>query len=549
MSMVSKIYRATSFRERVFFFSALALFCAALVTWVLFSHDRFTTAVPAPGGTYTEGVVGQPSFVNPLFVGSNDVDRDLVEILFKDVISLSETYRVHPDGKTWTLRLREGGMWHDGTPLTSDDVIFTIATIQNPDARSSLFSAWQGIRAERVSEREVTLILPAAYAFFEDQLRDLRPIPKHLFEGIPSANFRLSQYVLEPVGNGPFRFVSFDTKKNGFITRYTLRANEQYGGAQPYLDEFVFRFYSDEGALIDDFNSGALDGVGGLYPDTIDRLVRRHQLFSLSMPRYYAVFFNQFTHPALKDPDVRAAMKLAINKDDIIAQVFRGAATSVRGPLLPTMAGYKESLYPADVFSLEEASSTLGARGWQAGADGVRTHTTIKETLSLELIIPQGNAFLAKTAELLRDSWGKVGIALTIRSLPSSEMNDAIRTRNYQMLLFGNVFGRSTDLYSFWHSSERFYPGLNLSLYENRTVDSLIESVRKTIEQEKRARDWDTLQTTIIRDAPAIFLYSPHYFYVTSPRLQGFEESVAPLASDRFDRVEHWYVHTKRVLK
>lgn len=549
MGIVSTLYRITSQRERIVFWSALILFCAVLAFWVLHSLDRFTNVFPTRGGTYIEGEVGQPSFINPLFVGSNDVDRDLVEVLFKDVLALAETYKVQSDGKTWVIRLRDAIFWHDGVPVTSDDVVFTIEAIQNPDARSPLFSAWQGVRAERVSEREVRLTLPGPYAFFEEQLRDLRPIPRHLFYTIPPSNFRLSTYILEPIGNGPFRFSSFQKNKQGFITRYTLIANEAYFNQRPYFDSFVFRFFSDEDALILAFNSGDVHGVGGMYREGLARLTLRHEQHALVMPRYYAVFFNQFTHPAIKDSGVRTALRLALDKGSMIRDIFDGAAITVRGPLLPTMPGYNESLYPADEFSLEKAGALLDARGWKLSSDGVRTFGSSSTSLALELVVPQTNPFLMQTATFLKDAWAPLGVSLTVRPLSAVEVSEVIKTRNYQMLLFGNVFGRSADLYSFWHSSERFYPGLNLSLYDNKTVDGLIESVRKTMQQDKRARDWETLQLSIVRDAPVLFLYSPHYMYAVTTRLNGFTMTTLPLASDRFDHVEDWYFYTERVFK
>ncbi len=129
--------------------------------------------------------------------------------------------------------------------------------------------------------------------------------------------------------------------------------------------------------------------------------------------------------------------------------------------------------------------------------------------------------------------------------------NEVAKNRDYEMLIFGNIFrnGDVPDLSSFWHSSERFYPGFNLAIYENKTADSLIESIRKNLNERNRERDLATLQSLIIRDVPAIFLYSPDYFYIAKTSLKGFEDEFISLSSNRFKNIEKWYVKTVRVFK
>ena len=123
--------------------------------------------------------------------------------------------------------------------------------------------------------------------------------------------------------------------------------------------------------------------------------------------------------------------------------------------------------------------------------------------------------FLVETANLIKEDWLKIGVKLNLTVHSPQQINDEIiKTRNYQMLIFGNIFGNgdSPDLYSFWHSSERFYPGLNLALYENKTADTLIQSIRKTLNDLKRQADLSSLQSIIIQDYPAVFLFPPIIF-------------------------------------
>jgi peptide/nickel transport system substrate-binding protein len=513
-----------------------------------------TKLVPVSGGEYIEGVVGQPIFINPILVGSNDPDRDLVKLLFSDLIALADNYKASGKGKVWNVRLKDNIFWHDGQSITSDDVIFTVKTIQDSDSRSPLFSMWQGVTIDRVSEREIKITLPAPYAFFETTLKELRPIPKHIFEPVPAANLRLSDYNLEPIGSGPFKFSAIKKERSGFVSEEQLVRSENYFDKKPYLDGMTLKFYQNEDDLLGAFNSGAISGFGGLNQKNLSKINISHQIFKLRMPRYYAIFFNPYNNSSLKDKSVRLALNYAVDKKSLIDKVFGGQAIPVYGPLLPGIEGYDAGVYPENNFSLEKANQLLDSNGWLIGGDGVREKTIDKkesQRLEFTLIIPE-IPFLEEAAEIIKNDWGRAGIKLnlSIRSLNDTN-NDVIKTRNYEMVFFGNIFrnSESPDLSSFWHSSERFYPGLNLALYENKTVDNLLMAVRENLNNTTRQADLSGIQSAIINDSPAVFLFSPPYFYAARKSLGGPEENFISLPSDRFDEIQNWYVKTARVFK
>jgi len=146
--------------------------------------------------------------------------------------------------------------------------------------------------------------------------------------------------------------------------------------------------------------------------------------------------------------------------------------------------------------------------------------------------------------------WEKIGVALNINVMePKDIAESVIKTREYEMLIFGNILNNAPDLFSFWHSSQRYYPGLNLSLYESDTADAFLESIRRNFDQQDRTEDLVALQSLIIQSTPAIFLFSPNYLYASAPRLEGFSTSFIITPSHRFDTVEKWYVKSTRVFK
>ena len=546
LSKLKKIFQALSKRERLIFAVFFLIFLVSLVSLAIDFISRHSVSLPIQGGEFNEGIIGQPIFVNPVLTAS-DADRDLVELLFEDVLDLAENYKFEEQGKVIRIRLKDNLFWSDGKPLTSDDVIFTIKTIQNPDTRSPLFDSFKGIEPFRVSERELTLTLPIPYAFLKTILKDLRPIPKHLFADIPAANLKLSNYNLEPVGSGPFKYLSSKKQKDGFILSYQLIQNK-YAVKKPFLKKFNINFYPDEKSAKNAFNKGEIDGLAGLEPNSLKEIIVPHQEFTLWLPRYYAVFLNQNTNDSLKDINVRKALNYATDRKKIIDTVLGGHGKEVFGPLTPTMKGYDPTLAEKNFFSLEKANEILEQNNWHLNEAGVRekTEKQTKKVLEFNLTIPESPLFI-QTANILKEDWRKIGVKINIVTMASLE--ETIKNRDYQMILFGNIFGRNPDLFSFWHSSERFYPGLNLSLYENKTVDALIEKIRGDFDEESQLIDYKNTQTIINDELPAIFLFTRSYNYLMSNQIKGFEAENIPIPSARFENVDKWYLKTIKVFK
>ena len=545
-----KLFKSFSGKEYIVFFVAFLVFFISFSLWVVEFLNQITILVAVGGGIYFEGLVGQPSFINPV-LAVNDIDRDLSELIFSDLADLAESYKPDKDGKIWRYRLKDGIKWHDGKEITSDDIIFTIETIQNQDVRSSLFQNWQGVSVERISEREIELKLPAPYVFFKSALEALKPIPKHIFSDIPASNLRLSNYNLEPIGSGPYKFLNLKKRNDGYVILYNLEANGDYFADKPYIKKISFAFYNNETDVIDAFNAGEIHGFGLLSRENLPKIVFPHQVIPLKMLKYYAIFLNNYSHLSLKEKNVRLALNSAINKPAIIEKIFNGQAEIVNGPLVDGIEGFDNP--PAGG---EKVNQIFDNSGWLVNKDGIREKKIGKELVKLEFILTVPEVqFLIETAKLIKNDWEKIGVRADISIVSLSEINSQlIKSRDYQMLLFGNILGEAPDLYSFWHSSEKFYPGLNLALYENKTVDRLIESIRNNFDNDKRNRDLSALQAIIIDDQPAIFIYSPKYIYIAKKSLSGFDSidgrgKFISFSSDRFKNFQKWYVKTARVFK
>ncbi len=549
MSFFKKIFSAFTTKERTAFLVAAAVGAISLIAIIVIFISEATTTMPTTGGSYTQGVVGQPEYINPVTAAS-ETDLDIVKMVYSNVPDIADSITSSPDGKTWTVHLKPDLHWQDGAQLTSDDVIFTVESIQNPDAQSPLAANWQGIAAERVSELEVKFILPAPYAFFGDNLKNLYIIPKHIFNDVPPGNWRLSEYNLKPVGSGPYEFVSYTRGSDGFISSYQLTAWKDSFSRKPLISDFAFSFYRDEGDMIQAFNTGSIDGFQLASPSEIASIARPYNLASMRTTDYYALFLNQSVGQALQDPAVRNALSDAIDRNALVADALGGNGIPDAGPIPPD-APYASPTIAIPTSSPETASTTLAAAGWKLGPDGIRAKTIGTTTIPLQVTITVPDIdFLVRTAQMVQNDWTAVGVATAVATdSPDSIMNDVVNNRNYGALLFGNILGPSSDLYSFWDSAERFAPGLNLAAYNNPTVDGLIQTARTTMNEASRTQAFAAAESAIVRDNPAIFLYSTNDLFVTDKGVHGITQKTLSDPSDYFREVSSWYLETARMLK
>lgn len=541
------ILRSFSKKERLIFIAAFLVF---LTTFLLFSINFIqiaTTLVPVDSGEYSEGIAGQPIFLNPVLSENNTPDSDINRLVFANLKNLMESYEISGDKKIFMVRIKGGLTWQDNQPLTTDDIIFTIEAIQDTDTNSPLYQNWKGVKVERVSEREMKIILPYQYAFFENILKSLQPIPKHIFANIPFAHMKLSNYNLEPIGSGIFTFSGFSKQKDGFITSINLKRNENFSDTKSHLSSFVFNFYHNEDDIIKSFNSGDIDGFSLNDPKKIASLYTPHQVLNILMSRYYAIFLNPNSNPLLKDSSIKSALNYATDKKAITNRIFDNYAMPIEGPVLIGNNDWDNS----HEFSLEKANQILDNAGWTLNSDGVREIKDKNSDKKLEFAITVYPApFLIETIKIIKDDWAKIGVKININTpSPSNFEQNIIKSRNYDMLAFGNIYGENQDLFSFWHSSQKFYPGLNLSVYDNKNADFLIELIRTDFDSNKRIEELKRLQSTIEADQPAVFLYSPSYIYVSTKKLKGFDDKSIGVPSDRFSNFQNWYVKTARVLK
>jgi len=356
-------------KEKIVFSIFLGLFiCSGLFSTVNF-YVKHTEIAPSAGGEYVEGLVGSPRFINPIYAQGSDVDRDLVEIIFSSLVpDLTKDLKVTEDGKAYEITLKDNVFWHDGEKLTADDVIFTIKTIQNPDYKSPLRANYLGIETQKISDYAVSLKIKDPYSAFLERLEDLKIMPEHIWQGISPQNFLLTNYNLKPVGSGPYQFKDLKQNNANVIISLELAKFKNYFASdlgKPYLSKIAFRFFESEADLINAAKRKEIDGFSATSPAYFNLFNNgSFNEISLSLPRYFAVFFNSDKSKFLADANVRQALNYAVNKTEIIQSVLLGRGQIVDSPILPDVYNYD---LPTDTygFDLEKAQALLGKSGWQ----------------------------------------------------------------------------------------------------------------------------------------------------------------------------------------
>lgn len=569
---INSALAAFSKKERIVF-SVLVLVLLLSTVSILESINRhFMVSVPAYGGEISEGIVGTPRFINPVLANS-PADLDLVSLVYSGLLrrapdgslipDLAEKYDISKDGLTYTFTLKDNIYFQDGKPVTADDVIFTVNKIKDSVIKSPHKANWDGVTAQKNDEKTVVFTLKQPYASFLENIT-LGIMPSYLWSNSP---IELNGANTAPVGSGPYMISSLSKQGSGIIDYYQLSAFKKFALGRPYINTINLYFYGNEDDLVQALQSGQVDQISSITPAAAETLkASGYRIESAVLPRVFGLFFNQNVNRLFVDKAVTSAINQAIDKDRIVREVLGGYGVVIDSPIPPNMLQYSNASNPGNLPSderLQKAASILAADGWQSGNDGFLEKTTPGKkaakgklasggkTTALEFSISTGNSpELAKTALFIKEDLEKIGIKVDIKTFEVNNLNqDVIRPRKYDALLFGEIINTESDLFAFWHSSQRLDPGLNVAMYTNAKVDKILEDAFVTINKDTRVKKYMQFEDEIKKDMPAVFLYSPNFIYIVSDKIQGLTLGNVTSPSNRFLDVYSWYTEKDNVWK
>jgi peptide/nickel transport system substrate-binding protein len=515
---------------------------------------------PASGGFYVEGVVGEMVRLNPLLDYYNPADRDVDRLLFSGLLrfddrglpigDLADSWGISQDGTVYNFSIRANANWHDGEPVLSDDVIFTIERMREDGSPlpDDLRELWKQVEIRRLDEKTLQFRLPEPFSPFLDYLT-FGVAPEHLLGDLTLAEIIDASFNLQPVGSGPYRFERL-LVEDGEITGVALRVFEGYYGSTPFIEEFSFRYYPDDTAALTAYREGEILGIGQVSEAILaDVLVEPDlSLHTGRLPNLTILFFN-LDDPRLaffKDVNVRKALLMGLNRQRMIDRVLGGQGILADGPIFPGSWAYYEGVerisYDPDVAidMLREAGYTLPASG-----GSVRANEEGAE-LSFEMIYVQGTLHQA-LAEAIRDDWQRLGVEVLLKAESYENYLSDLNGRLHQAALAELNFSRfpDPDPYPFWHQAQ-VSGGQNYAKWDDRQASEYLEQARVTTDLAERTRLYRNFQVRFAQELPALPLFYPVYRYAISTEVQGVRMGALYDPSDRFATVTGWFLVTKR---
>jgi peptide/nickel transport system substrate-binding protein len=544
----------------------VVLLTLVLVGILLLSQKPDATIIgaqPAAGGVYTEALVGAMGRLNPLLDWNNAPDRDVDRLIYSSLMhfdsrgmpepDLAESWGMTEDGTIYNFSIRGNAVWHDGQPVTTDDVIFTIELMKSPASfyPQDVKELWSKVEVVRLNDKTMQIKLPEPYAPFLDYTA-FGVLPKHLLSSIPMDQVLNAEFNLKPVGSGPFKFDHL-LVEGGQITGVVLTAFDQYYRQRPYIDQVIFKYYPTAAAGLEAYRAGEVAGVSQITADILSSALAENELsiYTSRMPQMGMVVFNLNNPevPFLQEPEIRKALMLGLNRQRLIDAFLQGQAIPADGPILPGSWAHYDGV---EHIPYDDAAAIvlLKELGYTLPADGSNVRANENQSLAFTLVHPNDPTH-TQMAQSIQQNWAAIGVKVDL--IPASYeslQNEYLGPRRFQAALVELAFARTPDPdpYPFWHQAEAV-GGQNYSQWDNRTASEYLEQARVTTDFGLRARLYRNFQVIFSRELPALPLYVPVYSYAVAANVQGVQTPPLFDPSDRFSLIEQWYLVTRRGLE
>jgi len=518
---------------------------------------------PEQGGVFTEGLAGSLGRLNPLLDWYNSADRDVDRLLFNGLVRFDErglpqadlaaSWGVSQDGTIYNFTIRQNAIWHDGEPVTSDDVIFTVEMMQSAGSLypQDIKDLWSRVEVTRLNEKNLKFTLPEPFVPFIDYLT-FGVVPKHLLEAIPPDQMERAEFNLNPVGTGPYMFDHLIVE-NGSITGVVLSISPNYFGTTPFIEQVVFRYYQTPADAFDAYRQGDVFSVSQVSRDILQPVLEEPNLalYSSRMPQMGFVLFNLNDPDAafLQDTVVRRALMLGLNRPRMINSIMDGQAFVADSPILPGSWAYYDGIEKFE-YDPEKAISLLKGEGYIIPSTGGDVRAKDGVPLAFTMTHPD-DATHTQIAQAIQEQWARIGVRVELQPQSYDQLVlTTLASRSFQAALVDLNLSRSPDPdpYPFWHQAEAV-GGQNYSGWDNRAASEYLEQARVTTDYSLRARLYRNFQVIFAKELPSLPLYVPVYSYGVDLQVQGVQVGSLYEPSDRLNTLTSWYLLTRRALE
>ncbi len=503
---------------------------------LVFSACQRREAPSAPPSTLYRHLVGDPATLDPTTSGEEEALR-VDELLFRPLIgldaslapaaALARSWSVSPDGLVYEFHLDTKATWEDGSPVTSDDVRFTIERVHNPKVNATMWgSSFEDLASiETPDPRTARVRFSKPYA--ERLLAFNLPI-------VSSAAYARARTPAEtdrhPVGSGPYRFESWDANQKIRLVRRPEAAPADAG-----FSEVVFRVIPDDntrfqagaGGELDEFRIGRDQRKNA---EASPGFVARHRILKVPQPVEALLLWN-CRNPFLADTRVRKALALSWSRHEVARRLYPpDGANLVSGPYPPGVAASDPSVAPP-AYDPAQSGRLLDEAGWKTGADGIRRKGGRKG--SVEVLVRAQARVDKNLVEILRDAYRQVGVELVALELDSAVYMKRGQEGEFDGYLTGQYFlPPNFDPYPYYHSSQVPPRGQNVGSYRNAEADRLMDAARLEMEPSRRLELYRQIHRALAADPPADFLWGADQYWAIAKRVEGV--TISPIGLFHF---------------
>lgn len=547
---IQRVFFALSRGEKFLVCILGLIFVISTVTLLTDIEKYYTSIKPQRGGSFTEGIIGVPRFINPV-IAETDADRDLTTLVYSGLmrlnenggtdLDLAESYSISDDGLTYTFKLKENIVFHDGSKITTEDILYTIQTIKDPLIKSPKRINWEGVEVEAINEKEIIFRLDKPYGSFLYQTT-IGIVPAKLWRNVPVDDFRFSFLNNDPIGSGPYKLLSVKKPKGNELSTFELSSFKQFALGEAYINQITIKSYKDEMALLEAYKNKEIDSMIGISNKEARSIqIDGIKVIEKPLPRIFAVFLNSNKNALLGDKNIRKALSESINRQDLISSYLFGFASE-------TYDTYPDNDIRSEI-SNKSADEIMSSAGWLKDEFGKWYKKQKTGTSSADIILSVANSpsDLKDIANSVAKTWNDFGFNVSVEEQGQTELiQQKIRPRSFEALLFGMIINHESDLFAFWHSSQRIDPGLNVSGYANIKTDAILEKLRIEGSAEQKKVLLEQFDEIIEAEVPAVFLFIPNEVYVPAGFVKNVVIPSLTISADRFALIHKWHIEEKK---
>lgn len=463
------------------------------------TSNTLSEGTPVPGGSVVYGMTQDLASLDPHVdtdAGTRDVVFNLYEGLVKPtsdggfIPAVASDYIISDDAKTYTFTLRDGITFHDGTPVTIEDVKYSIDRYAEIQGESSAFSSLVD-SVEVQDDKTLVVNLKESYSEF---------LPMMTIAIIPQSN---EDPAGNPIGTGPFKYVSYTPGQNLELEKYDGYWQE----GVPSLDSVEFKFIADVDTAFVELQAGTIDILKYLTSAQAETLGDDYNIVQGSMNLVHAMYLNSAYEP-LSKPEVRQALCYAVDRDAINNFIFGGKSHIIGSHMIPAMSKYyepeAETVYSYDP---EKAKELLADAGYADGFD-------------LEITVPSSYSQHVDSAQIIADELSQVGINVTLNQVEwSTWLQDVYKGGNFQATVIGFD---GTLAPSDWLKKYVTDDAKNFMHYSNTEYDDVFNTAYTTVDDDVKVENYKKAQMILAEDAAAVYIEDPANLVAVSKKFGGY---------------------------